>query len=85
MLSTIVWKQQVPTEPLVFRSFLNVWGDKYPTLGMQKYGSDLCDRCTQLRNNIFAALDLETKIFLLIARQCHRHNVEVEYRTYKDM
>lgn len=85
MMNLDIWKQQTQwKEPLVLRSFLNVWRMCYPKLQIQKTGSDFCDTCTQLRNKILSTADAERRKYLLFACQYHRKITAAKLNFYTD-
>lgn len=43
---------QVPSEPLTFSAFTRYWDRGHPRLRVAKTGSDFCDLCTTLKNDI---------------------------------
>lgn len=80
-----MWSQQEPTEPLVFRSFLKVWRQKYPTLRMRQTGTDFCDTCTELKNHIYLLESGEKRETLIEARRMHREKASQEYKVYLEL
>lgn len=51
----------------------------------KKQGSNFCDTCMQLHNNINAAKDSETRDHLSVVRIYHRLQATYEYRVYTSM
>lgn len=78
----INFKGYDPEEPLNYKSFCKVWHTNFPTLKIMKIGSDFCDTCTKLKNQIEHSTS-DLKDALSNALNIHRKIAKEEFLNYR--
>eukprot|EP00171_Calliarthron_tuberculosum_P022537 IDg22537t1 len=73
-----------------FRAFgspfvLKIWRERFQSLRIRRLGTDFCDTCTQLRNQIDVLPPGEMRQLLVEIRSLHREKARQEYNIYMEL